>query len=306
MLDEFLAKLADEAQLKIAIRLIRLALPVWHNHMTKTPGDLDKVNALITDKHQIAGALSRIDIDTPARYLTKIEERLAAAEVLSAKPVPVMKGDILLNPLFATMMQPITNANWDETLPYSVRLVYTSVWNILTWVLFHRVNDSNETHICVAINQAAAALVTEKKRSFDDINAIFCEYTGFTRAPGEEEAWENAPKADAKDAAYSVEEVYRKIIGEKIVKDAPNEVQITEILRQMRAEGKSYWDEWEEYIEGTNRTYSYNTEKKSYWMVEIDVIAASFCNEYALSVQQVREYLAGISLRDLRKSGFEV
>lgn len=306
MLDEFLAKLSDEAQLKIALRLIRLALPVWNEHTNKHPDDLEKLNGLIGPDNKIAGAVGHIDADLPARYLAKIESRYAAAKATSERPLPTMKGDVLLSPLFATMMQPITHAKWDETLPYSVRLVYTSVWNVLTWTLFRRVNEGNETHICVAINQAADALMTEKILTVDEINAILSEYSEFMRAPDEETAWENAPSAETKDAAYSMNEVYRMIIGEKIVRDAPNEIQVTEILRQMREEGKSYWDQWEEYYSGTCKTYSYNAEKQSYWLSEADVIVASFFNQYALSEEQMREFIVSHSRYDLRQSGFEI
>lgn len=306
MLDEFLSKLSDEAQLQIAIRLIRLALPIWNDYFVRHPDDLEKLNGLIGTGNKIQGAVNRIDANLPARYLAKIEESYMGAKRDSDKPLPVMKGDILLIPLFATIMQPITNAKWDDTLPYAVRLVYTSVWNVLTWTLFRRLNDAQETHICVAINQAADALMTEKIRSVEEINAILTEYAGFTRADDEEAAWQNAPSADVQDASYSIEEIYRKIIGEKIIKDVPNAVQVTEILRQMREESKSYWDEWEEYLSGTCKTYSYNKEKQSFWLSEMDIIVASFFNEYALSEKQMGNFIGTRSLSDLRQSGFEI
>lgn len=306
MLDEFLSKLSDEAQLQIAVRLIREAMPVWKNHLAQHPDDLEKINALIGPENKIAGAVGCIDADLPTRYLIKLEACYAASKNANDRPIPAMKADILLQPLFATIMQPITHAAWDTTLPYTVRLVYTSVWNILTWLLFRRSNDSGETHICVAINQAADALMTEKLKTVEEINAILSEYAEQKRADDEDAAWANVSAPQGQGGGFSTNEIYRKISGENIVKDAPKDVQVSEILRQMRDEGKSYWDEWYEYIEGTSRTFSYNKEKQSYWMIEIDVIVASFCNEYAWSEQQMRDYLTSVSLNELRKNGFEI
>lgn len=306
MLDEFLAKLSDEAQLRIALRLIRLALPVWQNHISAHPADVEKINALIAAENTVTGEIRPIDADLPIRYLAKIEHSYAQAQGRGKNPIPLMKGDVLLGPLLGKIMQALTSAKWDDTLPYSVRLVYTSVWNVLTWLLFRRLSYSEETHICVAINQAADALMTEKICSVDEINALLNEYSGFIRAASEDAEWENAPGVTLDKDGMTPNEIYARISGEKLVKDPPNAAQVTEILRQMREEGKSYWDEWEEYYSGTCKTYSYNAEKQSYWLSEADVIVASFFNQYALSEKQMQEFIASRSLYDLRQSGFEV
>lgn len=306
MLDEFLAKISDEAQLKIALRLIRLALPVWQNHISAHPADVEKINALIAAENTVSGKIRPIDADLPDRYLAKIEQSYAQVQGRGKNPIPLMKGDVLLGPLLGKIMQPLTSDAWDDALPYSVRLVYTSVWNVLTWLLFRRVSYSEETHICVAINQAADALMTEKICSVDEINALLDEYSGFIRAASEDAEWENAPGVTQDKDGMTPNEIYARISGEKLVKDPPNAAQVTEILRQMREEGKSYWDEWEEYYSGTCKTYSYNAEKQSYWLSEADVIVASFFNQYALSEKQMQEFIASRSLYDIRQSGFEV
>lgn len=306
MLDEFLAKLSDEGQLKIALRLIRLALPVWQNHISAHPADVEKINALITAEKTVTGKIRPIDADLPGRYLAKIEHSFTQVQGRGKNPIPLMKADVLLEPLLGKIMQPLTNAEWDDALPYSVRLVYTSVWNVLTWLLFRRVSYSGETHICVAINQAADALMTDKICSVDEINALLNEYTGFIRAASEDAEWDNAPGVTQDKDGLTTNEIYARISGEKIVKDPPNAAQLIEILRQMREEGKSYWDQWEEYLSGTCKTYSYNAEKQSYWLSEVDVIVASFFNQYALSEKQMREFIASRSLYDLGQSGFEI
>ena len=306
MLDEFLQGLSDEAQLKIALRLLHLALPVWNTHLEKQPADLKKINALIEAEGSETKNIRLIDAELPGRYLRKIEESFERAQATGNAPVPLMKSDVLLAPLFRKIMQPLTSTQWDDILPYSVRLVYTSVWNVLTWLLYRRLSYSGETHICVAVNQAADALMTEKLQSVDEINQLLNEYSGFHRSPGEDAAWDNAPGALGEAPGLNPSEIYARIAGEKIIKDPPSAAQIAEILRQMRDEGRSYWDQWDEYYSGTCKTYSYNAEKQSYWLTEADVIVASFFNQYPLSEKQMADFIGGRSLYDLRQSGFEI
>ncbi|NJO92581.1 MAG: hypothetical protein HC831_29160 [Chloroflexia bacterium] len=80
-----------------------------------------------------------------------------------------MKSDGTLSPILNTSIQPLTNSKWDDILPYSVKLVFTMVWNIVTWILYKRSTDANETHIYVAINQAADVLMTEKLKTIPQI-----------------------------------------------------------------------------------------------------------------------------------------
>ncbi|NJO92582.1 MAG: hypothetical protein HC831_29165 [Chloroflexia bacterium] len=102
------------------------------------------------------------------------------------------------------------------------------------------------------------------------------------------------------------DEVYRKIIGQNIVKDACGRELAKEILRQMREDGKTFWDEWEEYYSGTSKTYSYNKERKSFWLSEVDVIALSFANQIPLTEKEMLDFISGVSLHDLRGDGFEI
>jgi hypothetical protein len=77
-------------------------------------------------------------------------------------------------------------------------------------------------------------------------------------------------------------------------------------MRQMREEGKSYWNEMDEYTTGTSTTYSYNKEKESFWRHEFDVIVGSFSNHIPMSESEMLQFVSQQSLNDLRASGFEV
>ena len=306
MLDTFCHSISDEAQLRIALTMGKLALPVWEDYFTKNPTAIDQVNALIGDANRVNGALEKIDIEFPKRAIEKIERSHAAAKEKSTdRPVPIMKSDATLSPLLATCMQPLQNPQWDNTLNQSVRLVFTLVFNILVWILYRRKTDHHETHIYVAVNQGADVLLREYIRSQRNINVILNEYEHHKRQDTEDSDWENALTV-GRSEPLDQEDIYRRIIGEKVVKDQPGTPLAKEVLRQMREEGKSYWNMMDEYLTGTSTTYSYDKEKQSYSRHEFDVIVGSFSNTYLMTESDMLGFIAQQALVDLREAGFEV
>ena len=73
MLDTFCNSISDEAQLRIAITLGKLALPVWEDYFSKNPSAINQVNALIGDANRVNGGMEKIDIEFPKRTIEKIE-----------------------------------------------------------------------------------------------------------------------------------------------------------------------------------------------------------------------------------------
>lgn len=305
MLEDFCNSLSDQAQLKIALRFAKLAMTVWEKHFDENPDAIKKLNGLIGESNHIQGGAKNIDVKFPIRAIEKIERSYKKLKSSGKYPISLMKSDGTLSPIFKTATQPLTNSEWDDAFPYTVRLCFTLVWNILSWVLFKRKNEANETHIYVACNQAVDVLISEKILRINEIEGILNEHKNDLRSEKEEIAWEKAPQVEEHER-LSTEEVYKKIIGENIIKDASGSELAKEILRQMKEEDKSYWDEWEEYYSGTCKTYSYNKEKKSFWRIEADVIAASFFDEYSMTEREMQDFISGVSLNDLRQSGFEI
>jgi len=80
----------------------------------------------------------------------------------------------------ATFMEPITNPAWDDVLPLSTRLVFTSVFNVLAFLLMHRYTQANEPHIYVAINQACDAILRENFLSKDELETVLQEYKDYS------------------------------------------------------------------------------------------------------------------------------
>ncbi len=306
MLDSYCNSLSDDAQLQIALTFDKLALPVWEDYFSKNPAAIDQVNALIGEANRVKGGLEKIDIEFPKRALEKIERSYADAKEKSAnRPLPIMKSDPALSPLLATCLQPITNQEWDNTLNQSVRLVFTSIFNILMWILHRRKANADETHIYVAINQGADVLMREDVRSQRNINDILNLYEHAKRQDTEESDWEKALPVGRAEP-LNQEDIFSQIIGEKVNKDQGGSAVGREALRQMREEGKTYWNMMDEYTTGTSTTYAYDKEKQSYTRQEFDVIVGSFNNTYLMTEIEMLEFLSGQHLADLRESGFEV
>lgn len=306
MLETFCNGLSDEAQLKIALRLTRLAMPAWENHFTNYPADLDKLNALINDKNRLEGGADKIDVDFPQRALEKIERSFASAkEKTNGNPIPIMKSDATLMPMWLTTLQPLRNKAWDNTLPNPVQLVFTAVFNILSWILYRRQTPDLETHIYVAINQAADALLQKSYMTGQAINQLLKEYENEKRRDEEDLEWEQAFSVGRQEP-LTREDMYDRILGKPVHKDLCGLELAKEVLRQMREEGKSYWNMLEEYNTGTSTTYSYNAEKQTYQREEIDVIVGSFYNVIPMTEKEMLLHMARKHLSDLRESGFEV
>jgi hypothetical protein len=306
MLDKFCSSISDEAQLRIALTLGKLALPVWEDYFAQNPSAVDQLNRLILDANRVEGGLVNIDVEFPKRAIEKIERSLAAATIQSPqRPIAVMKSDATLSPLLATCMQPLQNPVWDSTLNTSARLVFTLVFNMLVWILYRRHTDTHETHIYVAINQGADVLLRETIRSTRNINEILSKYEPYKREDSEDSDWENALPVGRSEGPDQ-EDLYQKMIGEKVTKGQSGTALGKEALRQMREENKTYWNEMDEFMTGTSTTYSYNIANQQYQRHEIDVVVGSFSNIYPMTEKEMLSFISRQSLADLRESGFEV
>jgi hypothetical protein len=305
VLDKFCATLTNEAQLKIAIRLTRLALPVWQNHFVSKPDDLARLNALVTEKTRIPGALREIRADLPEDAVNEIASSLELAEKVGPFDIARLQENPKLMPLLYTFTGPLSQNAWDATLPRSVRLVFTAVWNILTWILHREHNAEGETHIYLAINQAADVLMSEHLCDVDELNKMLAEYKN-EKSQGPEGSGHPISYPKQSELDISASDAYAKIIGPVPAKDPPSLRQAREILRQMREEDKSYWDSWEEYYSGTSVTYGFDAEAQKFKRVEIDIVVAAFFETHWLTQDEMAQAIQKMSLHDLRKAGFNI
>ncbi|MFX0101232.1 MAG: hypothetical protein ACFFCS_16785 [Candidatus Hodarchaeota archaeon] len=168
MLEDFCNSLPDNAQVAIGIRLIKLILPVWEDYMVKHPEQLKRANELIKKENYVQGGAHKIEIDLPRLALEEVETSLGSGASLGENK--------RLKSYMATFMEPLTNSSWEDMLPDSIQLVFTSVWNVITFLIFRRVTESNETHIYVAINQACDVILREKLLSKVELEEILLEF----------------------------------------------------------------------------------------------------------------------------------
>ncbi len=168
MLDEFCNKLPEATQVALAIRRIEVALPAWEKRVTKHPGDLEKVNALITKDHWVQGGAHQIVAALPRAAINELKATIAAGANLS--------GNSILQGQLATLMEPLTIPAWESIIPSHARLAFTAVFNLLTFLLSKRVTPDNETHVYVAINQACDAILQRQFLSLEALEAVLKEY----------------------------------------------------------------------------------------------------------------------------------
>lgn len=85
------------------------------------------------------------------------------------------------------------------------------------------------------------------------------------------------------------------------------EEHIDKVIKQMKDDGLTYDDFWEEYYNGINTTYSYDRKKGHYKVTRIDIIALSFYIKEEISVDELKSTLMECaSLHELREQGFDV
>ncbi len=171
MLDEYCNSLPEHAQIAMSMRLIEIALPLWEEYVKKHPDELANVNALITQGHRVHGGLAKIAESLPRSALHELQTMIAEKKDLNRSSS--------LKRYLATFMEPLTNPGWDDVLPLSVRLVFTAVWNLLTYVLYTQKNQEGETHIYIAVNQACDAILREKLLSQNDLESVIQEYKDY-------------------------------------------------------------------------------------------------------------------------------
>jgi hypothetical protein len=171
MLEEYCRSLPVGTQVAIAIRLIEMALPIWIKHVAVNPDQLKRASALIGELNKVQNGAHEISPDFPQTALQVLKRIIDAGKKVA--------DSTTLKQHLATSMEPLTNQGWDGVLPLSVRLVFTAVFNLLTFLLLTRVTQNNENHVYVAINQACDAILREKILSKDELEQVLTSFKSF-------------------------------------------------------------------------------------------------------------------------------
>lgn len=251
MLDEYCNKLNDSALNSLAIRLCRITLPFWTSYLKMHSDAIDIINGLITKDQRVQNGEEKISSDFLERVLNDLKSEIQSSQNLHESKI--------LKDHLATIMQPLTNPAWDNTLDVSRRLIYTSIFNILTFLCLHRNNNEGETHIYVSINQSCDVILRESILSKEELESILLEYKKENRSPEEIQAGYSMTSADA-DSIISA------------MKDG---------LEYIR----------EDYDDSYVNFWIYDTEKKLFLSQKIDTIVGYAPDDIEYSETEFREWI---------------
>ena len=158
-LEEQIDNLPTRKQFDIAIRLTRLALPIWERYTEKN--QLTYCDTVVGLQHSVDKNLLKNTIDAVERYISanKINKVIIKnIELLS------------LRRKFSDPIVALQDLDWE--LPNEIERTFYAVHNLLDHTLGKEKTAFNETTIYVTINQAIEALESSKSLSEEEIRKI--------------------------------------------------------------------------------------------------------------------------------------
>ncbi len=154
--------LPKDGQFKIAIRLTKLALPIWENYADKN--SLTYRDTVIGLTHTVEKKILKDTIDAVEKYLNsnKIEKFIGVKSELTE-----------IRRQFDDPIVALQDTDWE--LPNEVQKTFYAVYNLIDYLLGKEKTVFDESTIYVSINQAVDALETSKTLTFDEISKILDE-----------------------------------------------------------------------------------------------------------------------------------
>jgi len=152
-LQEFINTLPSNNQFNLAIKLSRLALPIWNNYADKND---------LSYRDTVVGLNHLVDKDLLRKTINSVE-----------KHVQIKKFSLELSKLRSQFDDPIValqDGDWD--LSDEVKKTFYSVFNLLEHCLGKLYTIFGELTIYVSINQAVDALEKSKALTVDEIRTI--------------------------------------------------------------------------------------------------------------------------------------
>jgi len=161
-LHDYINTLSKEAQLKLAIRLAKLALPIWDNYAKKNK--LAYHESVVGVKHTLIKDLLQETIET-----------IESSSILQNTDIPVENEDklLLLYRQFSDPVIALQDNDWQ--LPDEVIQTFYAVYNLIDTIIDSRQIKFSGTSFYVSINQAINALETSETLTFDEINKLLEE-----------------------------------------------------------------------------------------------------------------------------------
>ena len=161
-LKEHIDNLPKDKQFDIAIRLTKLALPIWDKYAEKN--ELTYRDTVVGLQHSVDRAILKNTIDAVEKYIsTNIINKAI-----------IKNTDLLsLSSQFSDPIVALQDLDW--ALPDEIEKTFYAVHTLLDSVLGKEKTVFNETTIYVTINQAIDALVSSKTITQEEIRKILYE-----------------------------------------------------------------------------------------------------------------------------------
>lgn len=158
-LEEHIDNLPINKQFDIAIRLTKLALPIWDKYAEKN--ELTYRDTVVGLHHSVDRTLLKNTIDAVEKYIsTNIFNKII-----------IKNTDLLsLSRQFSDPIVAIQDIDWE--LPKEVERTFYAVHNLLDAALGKKMTVFNEATIYVTINQAIDALDNSKTMTEEEIRKV--------------------------------------------------------------------------------------------------------------------------------------
>lgn len=161
-LESYTASLPRYKQFKVAVKLARLALPLWEKYANTN--SLSYIDSVVGMSHTVDKQLLKNSIDGVEAY---IESGYLKKLIDGKNEIAKFQNDFV-DPIVA-----LQDMDWE--LPEEVKKVFYSVYNLLEAAMGADQTIFDESTIYVSINQAADALASSKMMTFDEINTLLAE-----------------------------------------------------------------------------------------------------------------------------------
>jgi hypothetical protein len=158
-LEEHIDNLPKDKQFDIAIRLTRLALPIWNKYAKKN--ELTYHDTVVGLQHSVNRTLLKNTIDAVEKYISTN---------IIGKAIMKNTALISLSRQFSDPIVALQDLDWE--LPNEIKRTFYSVHNLLDSALGKEKTVFNETTIYVTINQAIDALSSSKLMTEEEIREI--------------------------------------------------------------------------------------------------------------------------------------
>lgn len=161
-LEEYIDNLSIDKQFDIAIRLTKLALPIWDKYAEKN--ELTYRDTVVGLQHSVDRAILKNTIYAVEKYIS----------TNFINKVIIKNIDLLsLSSQFSDPIIALQDLDWE--LPDEIEKTFYAVHNLLDSALGKEKTAFNETTIYVTINQVIVALDSSKTITQEEIRKILYE-----------------------------------------------------------------------------------------------------------------------------------